>query len=135
MAPPKSGSRDAAKILGKSIQANKNGFARVYSDDDEAALKAAGWTVAGVYVDDDVDDTLTLRKAAPGAGPTRAANGETLIKGLPATLARRSDAAIEANDRRAMLASKTELEKLASNTRALAAVKAAPRGNLWKGNS
>lgn len=60
MRPPNSGNRDASVILRKSVTANANGFVRVYADADEAALTAAGWTVASVHVD--LDETVALRK-------------------------------------------------------------------------
>jgi hypothetical protein len=52
MKPP-FGGQPASAILGKSVPTNANGFARIYSDADAAKLKAAGWTVAAIAVEDD----------------------------------------------------------------------------------
>jgi len=124
MKPPATGQRDASAILNKAMVANDRGFVRVYSDSDAATLSRAGWTIAAVFADPD-DDPLALRKAASGAAPTRASNGETLQDRLPLTIARRSDAALKSGDVRKMQASYDELTKLGADARALAAIKAA----------
>ncbi|MGO9006612.1 MAG: hypothetical protein ACLQIQ_07505 [Beijerinckiaceae bacterium] len=59
--PPKGG-RPANIVLGKLVETNPNGFVRVYNDADAAKLKAAGWTVAGIYAEDDFP---ALAKALP----------------------------------------------------------------------